>query len=308
MEFSMNKVRVIVPASTTNLGPGFDVLGMALNLYNVFEVGINKSKKTEIEIEGEGSDILPRDESNLVYECAKKVFDKIGEKTPPLSIKIINNIPLARGLGSSGTAIIGGLMSANTLSGEQLTEQEILNLATEIDGHPDNVSASMLGGVVISAQTNNGIAYMKLNLPKKLTVVAVVPDFHIITTEARELLPKTVDIQTAVFNISRASLLVAGLATGDFKLLDISMQDKLHQPYRAKLIPGIYDVFESAKAVTENVAVTISGAGSTISAFCYDTDACAIGESMCKAFMKHNVKSYPLILDIDQEGTRVMRL
>jgi len=304
----MNKVRVIVPASTTNLGPGFDVLGMALNLYNVFEVEISESDETKIEIEGEGSDILPRDEKNLVYQCAKRVFEKIGEKIPPLSIKIINNIPLARGLGSSGTAIIAGLMSANALSGNQLTDQEILNLATEIDGHPDNVSASMFGGVVISAQTNNGIAYMKLDMPKKLTVVAVVPDFHIITTKARELLPKTVDIQTAVFNISRASLLVAGLATGDFRLLDISMQDKLHQPYRAKLIPGIYDVFESAKAVTENVAVTISGAGSTISAFCYDTDACAIGESMCKAFMKHNVKSYSLILDIDQEGTRIIKL
>lgn len=304
----MDKVRVIVPASTTNLGPGFDVLGMALNLYNVFEVGISKSNRIGIEIEGEGSDKLPRDKSNLVYKCAKKVFDKIGEKIPPLEIKIINNIPLARGLGSSGTAIIAGLISANVLSGDQLTEQDILNLAAEIDGHPDNVSASMLGGVVISAQTNNGIVYMKLNMPKKLTVVAVVPDFQIITTEARKLLPKTVDIQTAVFNISRASLLVAGLATGDFRLLDISMQDRLHQPYRAKLIPGIYDVFESAKAVTENVAVTISGAGSTISAFCYDTDACAIGESMCKTFMKHNIKSYPLILDIDQEGARVVRL
>ena len=303
----MSKVRVTVPSSTTNLGPGFDVLGMALNLYNVFETEISDFGETKIEIEGEGADLLPRDENNLVYKCAKRVFEKIGEKTPPLNIKIINNIPLARGLGSSGTAIIGGLMSANILSGNNLTDQQILDLATEIDGHPDNVSASILGGVVIAAQTDNGVIPMKLNLPKPLRVVAVVPDFQIITTKARELLPKTVDIKTAVFNISRASLLVAGLATGDFRLLDVSMQDKLHQPYRAELIPGIYDVFESAKSVTKNVAVTISGAGSTISAFCYDTDACAIGESMCKAFLNHDVKSYALILDIDQEGTKILR-
>jgi len=302
----MSKVRVTVPASTTNLGPGFDVLGMALNLYNAFEVGISESNETKIEIEGEGSDSLPRDESNMVFQCAKRVFEEIGEKTPPLNIKIINNIPLARGLGSSGTAIIGGLMSANALSGNRLTDQQILNLATEIDGHPDNVSASILGGVVIAAQTDNGVISMKLDMPKPLRVVAVVPDFHIITTKARELLPKTVDIKTAVFNISRASLLVAGLTTGDFRLLDVSMEDKLHQPFRAELIPGIYDVFKSAKAVTDNVAVTISGAGSTISAFCYDTDACAIGENMCKAFLNHNVKSYALILDIDQEGTKIV--
>jgi homoserine kinase len=299
----MSKAQVIVPASTTNLGPGFDVLGMALNLYNTFEV--ETSDKLNIEVEGEGSDTLSRDESNLVYQSAKKLFDSINEKTPPLNIRIINNIPLARGLGSSGTAIVGGLMATNAISGNPLSLAQILNLAAEMDGHPDNVSASMLGGVTIASLTDNGIAYIKLIPPKPLTVAVVVPDFHIMTSKARKLLPKSVDLPTAVFNIGRVSLLVAALTTGDFSLFGISMDDKLHQPYRAELIPGIYDVFNAAKSVSKNVAVAISGAGSAIAAFCYDTDCHAVGESMRKAFLKHNVNSYVLILDIDKEGTRV---
>ena len=299
----MSKAQVIVPASTTNLGPGFDVLGMALNLYNTFE--IETSDKLNIEVEGEGSDILSRDESNLVYQSAKKLFDSIGEKIPPLNIRIINNIPLARGLGSSGTAIVGGLMSANSIAGNPLTLQQILNLAAEMDGHPDNVSASMFGGVTIASLTENSVAYMKIIPPKPLTVVVVVPDFHVMTSKARKLLPKTIDLPTAVFNISRASLLVAALTTGDFSLFSISMDDKLHQPYRAELIPGIYDVFDSAKSVCDNVAVAISGAGSAIAAFCYDTNNQAVGESMKKAFLRHNVNSYVLILDIDKEGAKV---
>jgi len=298
----MSKAQVIVPASTTNLGPGFDVLGMALNLYNTFEV--ETSDKLNIEVEGEGSDTLSRDESNLVYQSAKRLFDSIDEKTPPLSIRIINNIPLARGLGSSGTAIIGGLMSANAIAGNPLTSQQVLNLAAEMDGHPDNVSASMFGGVTIASFVENSVAYMKLIPPKPLNVVVIVPDFHIMTSEARKLLPKSVDLPTAVFNIGRASLLVAALATGDYSLFSISMDDKLHQPHRAELIPGIYDVFDAAKSVCDNVAVAISGAGSSIAAFCCDGNCQAIGESMKEAFLKHKVNSYALILDIDKEGAR----
>jgi len=298
----MSKAQVIVPASTTNLGPGFDVLGMALNLYNTFE--LETSNKLNIEIEGEGSDTLSRDESNLVYQSAKRLFDSIDEEIPPLSIRIINNIPLARGLGSSGTAIIGGLMTANAIAGDPLTIQQILNLAAEMDGHPDNVSASMLGGVTIASFVEKDVAYMKLIPPKPLTVVVVVPDFHIITKEARKRLPQSVDLPTAVFNISRASLLVAALATGDFTHFGISMDDKLHQPYRAELIPGIHDVFDSARSVGNNVAVAISGAGSALAAFCHDSDSQAVGESMKEAFLRHKVNSYVLILDIDKEGAR----
>jgi len=299
----MGKVQVDIPASTTNLGPGFDVLGMALKLYNTVEMEVSASD-TQIVIEGEGADVIPRDEHNLIYRAAKKVFGKVGQKMPPLSIRLINRTPLARGLGSSGTASIGGLMAASVISGADLERDEILDMATEMDGHPDNVAASIFGGIIIASMTENGVACMKFMPPKPVKVVVVVPDFHLLTSDARAVLPKSVDVSTAVFNISRASLLVAALATGDFRLLGIATDDKLHQPYREKLIPGFRDVFQAAKSVDENVAVALSGAGSSIVALCPDSST-GIGESMRQAFLKHNIDSQIMILDIDEEGARV---
>jgi len=301
----MNKVQVRIPASTTNLGPGFDVLGMALKLYNIVEMETSTSS-LHIEIEGEGEDILSRDENNLVYRSAKMVFDRIDEKPPPVNIRLINNIPLARGLGSSGTAIIGGLMAGNIISGAELTSEQILNMAAKLDGHPDNISASIMGGVVIASLTESGVACMKLIPPKPINVVVIVPDFHVLTSDARAILPGTVDLPTAVFNIGRSSLLVASLATGDFRLLGIAMDDKLHQPYRERLIPGMQDVFQAAKSTDENVAVAISGAGPSIVALCPDDNGAIVGENMRQAFLRHNINSRVMMLSIDEEGAMVL--
>ena len=300
----MSEVRVNVPASTTNLGPGFDVLGMALKLYNTVELEVSASGLC-IEIEGEGADTLPRDESNLVYRAAKLVFERVGEKPPPMVIRLINRIPLARGLGSSGTAIIGGLMAASVTSGANLTRDDMLDMAAGMDGHPDNVAASIFGGIVIASPTEQGVTCMKFLPPKPVDVVIVVPDFHLLTSDARAVLPASVDLQTAVFNISRASLLVSALATGDFRLLGIATDDKLHQPCREKLIPGMRDVFRAARSAGENVAVALSGAGPSIVALCADNSA-RIGESMRQAFLKHNINSRVMTLDIDEEGAMVL--
>lgn len=299
----MSKVRVNVPASTTNLGPGFDVLGMALSLYNTIEMEVCASG-LRIEIEGDGADTLPRDESNLVYRAAKLVFQRVGQKPPPMAIRSINRIPLARGLGSSGTAIIGGLMAASVISGADLTRDDILDMAAAVDGHPDNVAASIFGGIVVASPTEQGVTCMKFLPPKPVDVVIVVPDFHLLTSDARAVLPVSVDLQTVVFNIGRASLLVSALATGDFRLLGIAADDKLHQPYREKLIPGMRDVFRAARSAGENVAVALSGAGPSIAAFCTN-DSTRIGESMRRAFLKHNVNSRVMILNIDEEGATI---
>jgi homoserine kinase len=299
----MSEVRVNVPASTTNLGPGFDVLGMALKLYNTVEMEVSASGH-RIEIEGEGADTLSRDEDNLVYRAAKLVFERVGEEPPPMTIRLINRIPLARGLGSSGTAIIGGVMAANVISGADLTRGEILNIAAEMDGHPDNVAASIFGGVVIASPAEESIACMKFLPQKHVDVVIVVPDFHLLTSDARAALPTSVDLQTAVFNVGRVSLLVAALATGDFRLLGISTDDKLHQPHREKLIPGMQDVFRAAKSAGENVAVALSGAGPSIVALCtHNSDG--VGANMRKAFLKHNINSRVMILGIDEKGATV---
>jgi homoserine kinase len=303
MEISVSKVRVSIPASTTNLGPGFDVLGMALKLYNTIEMEVSASGLS-IQVEGEGADMLARDESNIVYQATKKVFERMGDKPPPLAIRLINNIPLARGLGSSGTAAIGGLMAANAISGAGLTRDEILDIATAMDGHPDNVAASMFGGVVIASPTEKGVVCMKFLPAKPIELVLVVPDFHLLTSDARAVLPRSVDRDTAVFNIGRASILVAALATGDLHLLSIATEDKLHQPYREKLIPGLMDVFRAAKSVGKNVAVALSGAGPSVVAFCTENSD-RVGENMRKAFSKHNIHSRVMALGIDEEGATV---
>ena len=299
----MSKIRVDVPASTTNLGPGFDVLGVALKLYNTIEMEVSGSA-LRIEIEGEGADTLPRDESNLVYRAAKTVFERMNEEPPPMTIRLVNHIPLARGLGSSGAATVGGLMAANAMSGAHLAHDEILNMAATIDGHPDNAAASIFGGIVIASPTEQGVACMKFLPPRPVDVVVVVPDFHVLTSDARAVLPASVDLQTAVFNISRVSLLVAALATGDFRFLGIATDDKLHQPYREKLIPGLRDVFQAAKSADGNVGVALSGSGPTIVAFCAGNGD-EVGENMRRAFLKHNIDSRVMLLGIDEEGTVV---
>ncbi len=296
----MGKIRVDVPASTTNLGPGFDVLGVALKLYNTVEVEVPASS-LRIEVEGEGSEILSRGESNLVHRAAEMVFHRVGRQPPPMSIRLINRIPLARGLGSSGTAAVGGLMAANVISDAGLTRDEILNMAAAIDGHPDNVAASIFGGIVIASPTDQCMACMRFLPPKAVDVVVVVPDFHVLTSDARAVLPASVDLQTAVFNISRASLLVAALATGDFRFLSIATDDKLHQPYREKLIPGMRDVFRAARSAGRNVAVALSGSGPSIAAFCVGNSE-KVGESMRQAFLKHNINSRVMTLGIDEVG------
>ena len=195
-------------------------------------------------------------------------------------------------------------MAANVLSGADLTRDEILNIAAAMDGHPDNVAASIFGGVVIASPTEKGVACMKFLPQKHIDVVIVVPDFHLLTSDARAVLPTSVDLQTAVFNVGRASLLVAALATGDFRLLSIATDDRLHQPYREKLIPGIRDVFRAAKSADENVAVALSGAGPSIVAFC--THNCdGVGANMQQAFLKHNINNRVMILGIDEKGATV---
>ncbi|MBD3184164.1 homoserine kinase [Candidatus Poribacteria bacterium] len=299
----MKKVSVKIPASTTNLGSGFDVLGIALNLYNTVEVEFSKSGLC-IEIQGEGADVLPRDEDNLVYKAIKSVFDSFDEKVPPLTIRLVNNIPLARGLGSSGTAAIGGVMAANALCDAGFSTDDILLNASSFDGHPDNVATSLLGGFVIAAKTEKQILCKKIIPPKPLKVVVVIPDFQLLTSAARSILPKTMSIETAIFNISRASMLVASMTTGDYSQLAIATEDKIHQPHRKALIPGMEEAFEAAKSVDENAPVALSGAGPSLVAFCIN-DADEVGKSMAEAFNKHKVKSHYLILDIDYQGAVV---
>lgn len=292
-------VRVQIPATTANMGPGFDTLGMALKLYNIVELD-ETGRGLYIDVEGDGADKIPRDASNVVYLAAARVFKQVNYEPAGLKIRIINNIPLARGLGSSAAAIVGGLVAANILTGSKLTEKDILNIATDIEGHPDNVAPALLGGIIVSVQAEGEVKYSKIDPPSKLKCVVAIPDFALPTKLAREVLPSSVSMADAVFNISRSSLLVTALIKQDFNLMSAAMDDKLHQPYRANLVPGMKKVFAAAKLAGAR-GIVLSGAGPTLIAFC-DDNAAHIAGVMKETFWQSGIHTKVMELEPNPVG------
>lgn len=257
-------VRVKIPASTANLGPGFDTLGMALNLYAWLE--LKPAESTVIHLHGENLAGLPTDKSNLIYKVAQSVFEEAGESIPELAISMYSDIPLARGLGSSASAIVAGLYAANALIGSPLDQGKLFDMATALEHHPDNVGASLYGGIITAVWDGVHASALRIEPPANLDVLVAIPDFQLSTSKAREALPKQVSLSDAVYNVSRVSLLTAALATGRLDLIGESMNDRLHQPYRAPLIPGMARILEEATGHGA-LGAALSGAGPTLLAF-----------------------------------------
>ncbi|SHF03101.1 homoserine kinase [Desulforamulus putei] len=298
-----NTVSVSVPATTANMGPGFDCLGMALGLYNEIHMSLSPGR-ISIEVEGEGADDIERDERNIVWRAAQRLFQEIGRENPGLSITLVNRIPTARGLGSSAAAIVGGLVAANRLTGETLSREKILALATELEGHPDNVAPALLGGMVISVVAEGVVHYLKITPPKELKVVVAIPDFKLSTHAAREVLPKEVRLQDAIFNLSRTALLVGALCEKRLDLLSVASQDALHQPYRAPLVPGLTKVIEAANQAGA-LSVTLSGAGPTVIALT-DGHNEGIAEAMHNSFREAGVTCRVKALQPAVDGTQIL--
>jgi homoserine kinase len=296
------KVKVSVPATTANLGPGFDCLGLALGLYNAVEME-TADGRLRITIDGEGLQLIPIDASNLVYRAVHALFEHVGEPLPALHIHLSNAIPLMSGLGSSSAAIVGGLVAANALLGEPLAADELLRLAIEIEGHPDNVAPALLGGLVVVVDVGGTPVYRRIETPP-LAVVVGVPDFRLATVEARAALPKQVPLADAVFNLGRTALVVQSLAQADYDLLASVMDDRLHQPYRAPLVPGLADVFRAARQAGA-AGVALSGAGPSVVAFAPGQHD-AIADAMCLAFADHGLDARAMVLETTTEGARVI--
>lgn len=293
------KFKVSVPASTSNLGPGFDALGLALTLYNNFIV--EPSESYSVEIEGEGKETLPKDEKNLFLRAYRSTMEYLGLKQP-IKVKLVNRIPLGRGLGSSATAIVGGIITAEKLSKKNLSLPEVIDVAFKFEPHPDNVLPAYTGGFVVAA-TNGDLSYIKLDFPEELKVVIVVPELFLSTEDSRAVLPKNYDRKDVTFNIQRVALLLGALQKKDFKLLKEAVKDRIHQPYRCDLIPSFWEVLsEGYKAGA--YAVYLSGAGSCIGALA-DNNFDEIGKSMCNVFDSLGIDSKYLILDVDTEGARI---
>ncbi|GED71007.1 homoserine kinase [Brevibacillus reuszeri] len=299
-------VKVTIPASTANLGPGFDALGMAFQLYSIVEMAV--SDKTKIVLEGKELQGTPADKSNLLYQVAAGLFQDAGQPVPELSIRAASDAPLTRGLGSSAAAIVGALVAANHLAGEPFTREQLFAKASQMEGHPDNVGASMFGGIVVATmpdQDGASIPYVKLPVPKGLQTLVVIPEFPLSTEKARKVLPQVYSKQDVVYNVGHSSLLVAALAQGRLDLMGQAMADRLHQPYRAELVPGLKDILDNA---TDHGAVgaALSGAGPTILCFFQtEEEAARLREFVDRVMNGHDISYRIMILQPDEHGVQV---
>ena len=302
----VKSVKVRVPGTSANCGPGFDCLGVACTIYNELELTLLEEERLDIEITGDGAENIPVDERNIVWRSIQKLLERAGkaQEYKGAVIRMNNGVPLSRGLGSSATAIVGGLKAANECLGNPFTNRDLLQMATEIEGHPDNVAPAIFGGFTISIVRNGKPECFSLmpKLPVKLVVT--VPDFFLPTKAARAVLPAEVSMKDAVFNIGRAAMLTAALCKGNKSFLRSVFDDALHQPYRAKLIPGMYDVFKAARAAGA-LGASMSGAGPCLIAFTVE-NADAVGMAMRDAFARNNVKSEYHVFDIDGTGATVI--
>ena len=261
---NIKPVKIVVPATTANLGPGFDCLGMALELWNIVDVQpASESRQSRVLVQGEGAGELPHDQTNLVYRAMESLWRHTGKLMPPLEIRCNNQIPLQRGLGSSAAAIVGGLVAANNALDKPLDDNTLLELAVELEGHADNVSAALLGGLRLVGMEEGQRFTIPITIPSDIGVVLFVPEMAIATEEARSILPNTVSREDAVYNVTRVAMLINALVTGRMEDLRHGTKDRLHQPYRQKLFPGMNGIFAAA-LVGGALGVFLSGSGSSI--------------------------------------------
>lgn len=301
-------VRVRVPASTANLGAGFDALGLALGLYNEIEVERGGGDGMRLTIEGEGAERLQAlGAQNLVARAVAGTLAHLGAPPAGISVRVINRIPLSRGLGSSSAAVVGGVAGAAALADVSLTAEELLDLCLPLEGHPDNITPALLGGLTVATLVEGKVRCVKLPVPDALQAVAVIPDFRLSTAKARQALPPMVPRADAVFNVGRVALFLAGLQAGRLDLLLEGVKDRLHQPYRAPLVPGMSDVLAEGERAGA-LACFLSGAGPTLLALVAG-DPGDVGRRMAKCWHERaGVTARTQALAIDREGVQVERL
>ncbi len=293
------RVRVRVPATSANLGPGFDALGLALALHN--EVVAEAAAEVMVSIEGEGRGRLDEGAKNLVARAVALAHEVAGRPFHGARLHCINRIPLSRGLGSSAAAWVGGLLAANALMGGPLDREAVLTAAARAEGHPDNVAAALLGGLTVSCADGGRVTAVGLPAPSEVEWVVLLPETESSTREARAVLPDTVSRSDAVFNVQRVSLLLAALATGRADLLDQAMQDRLHQPYRQRLVPWM-DAIAAAGRRAGGLGCVLSGAGPSMLAAVRQHDGRAVAEAMERALRDAGIAGRAMVLPVDPVG------
>ena len=295
------RITVQVPSTSANLGPGFDCLGMALDIWNSVDLELGSSG---IEISGNGADTLPRDETNLVYRGFRLAFAEAGLSPRDARFVCDNRIPMERGLGSSTAAVVGGLVAGNEVCGRPISEVRLLELAAEMEGHPDNAAAALLGGCQIVVWEGERAVTAAIPVPDDLRAVVFIPDVPMPTGRAREVLPANVARQDAVYNIGRVALLVRALSTGDFTHLALATDDRLHQPARQTIFPAMKNIFRAALGAGA-LGVFLSGAGSSVLALTRGREN-TVGYEMADAAAKSGVDGTVKVTRPTDQGAHVV--
>lgn len=294
-------IKIQIPATSANLGAGFDSLGLAVNLYNYVSI----AQSDRVEISSCDDTIVPTGEDNLIYTSAKHIYDLCGKKLDGLRIIQENNIPMTRGLGSSSACIIAGVYGANLMLGTPFNTDELVDIATKIEGHPDNIAPALLGGIVTAVFEGDRVYWVKQEIFRQLKFVAVIPDFELKTSEARACLPETVSHMDARFNLSRAALFSASLLQGKYDNIKIAVNDCLHQPFRMQLIKNSQDIFDRAYQLGAYGAY-ISGAGPTLMSIVSGNDR-GFTDNMRSYLDELGLEGWKIVdLSIDNQGTRVI--
>jgi homoserine kinase len=301
-------MEVRVPASTSNLGSGFDCFGLALKLYLTVRATVVPDAAEPCRVVTTGAkenESLPRNAVNLIYRAMSFAAQREGLALPPVELLAHNEIPLASGLGSSAAAIVAGIKLAGLIAGQPIPDQRIQNYATEFEGHPDNVSASMYGGFLANCTRENGeTVSVRFPWPAQLRIVVVSPHAQLPTHVARAALPRTVSRHDAVFNLQRAALFAGALGQQRYDVLAEAMRDRLHQPYRESLVPGLAEAL-ALPATDGLVGVALSGAGPSIVALTSANEE-KTGEKIASCFRARRIDSTVRILEADNEGCRVV--
>ncbi len=292
------RVHVSVPATSANLGPGFDALGLALALHN--EVIAEDADRVSVTIEGEGAADLAKDATNVVARGVKLAYEAAGRPFRGVALACVNRVPTSRGLGSSAAAWVGGLVAGNALLGGHLSKDKLLGLAARAEGHPDNVAAAILGGLTVSCPTADAVTAISLPVPPELQWVLAIPEATGATVEARAVLPVSVPRADAVFNVQRVALLLASLQSGRPAALAAALDDRLHQPYRLKLFPWMPDVVAAARDAGA-LGCVLSGAGPALLAVATG-DAAPVVRAMEAAMRRAGIGGAARQLAVDTQG------
>ncbi len=310
------KVSVKVPATIANVGPGFDCLGLAVPLYNTvtieetvlpgtgveINVLVNENVTDEFSLEH-----VPMDENSIIYKAVELLYNSIGQSPSELKITIHSEIPIARGLGSSAAVIVGGLIAANELLGRPADEAALLSIATEVEGHPDNVTPAIVGGLTMASMEDDGsIIYKKLDWPNDWILTVCVPEYELPTEISRSVLPKEVPYADAVFNAQRMAMFVQAVNTHDAELMKSALKDKLHQPYRMKLVPGLEKIMENLKHEENVLGCVLSGAGPSILIISLKNNIDRMKTIVKSTWDDLNIKAQMFTFHIEENGAHVV--